>query len=140
MAQLTDDCFAFGGPMLTVDEAGRIIAERVAAVPDIERVTVASGEGRYLAADVIAPIPLPPFANSAVDGYAVAHAALNPDEPTRLPVVARAAAGQAEVAALTGRAAIRVFTGAAMPAGADTVFMQEDVEVDGTKTSSCPRD
>ena len=72
MVQLSDDCFAFGGPMMAVDEAVAIIAARVTPVQDIETVALAEADGRILAGDISAPLPLPPFTNSAVDGYAVA--------------------------------------------------------------------
>src|SRR4051812_22544990 len=71
MAQLSDDCFAFGGPMISVDEAVGIIAARVTPVREVETVALASADGRVLAQDVAAPLALPPFTNSAVDGYAV---------------------------------------------------------------------
>ena len=76
MAQLTDDCFAFGGPLLAIDEVERLIGERVTPVAETETVALKDARGRVLAADVIAPIDLPPFDNSAVDGYAVRHADL----------------------------------------------------------------
>jgi molybdopterin molybdotransferase len=72
MAQLSDDCFAFGGPMMSVDEAVGIIAARVTPVREIETIALAQADGRVLASEVRAPLPLPPFTNSAVDGYAVA--------------------------------------------------------------------
>ena len=59
MAQLSDDCFAFGGPMMSVDEAVGLIAERVTPVIDIETISLASADGRILANDVSAPLPLP---------------------------------------------------------------------------------
>ncbi len=71
MAQLSDDCFAFGGPMMSVDEAVGIIAARVTPVRQIESIALAHADGRILAHDIAAPLPLPPFTNSAVDGYAV---------------------------------------------------------------------
>ncbi|HEY2184035.1 MAG TPA: gephyrin-like molybdotransferase Glp [Xanthobacteraceae bacterium] len=131
MAQLTDDCFAFSGPLLPVDEAERIITERIAAVAEIETVPLRAGCGRIVAADVFAPMDLPPFDNSAVDGYAVRHADLDSARETRLSVVDRVTAGHAAGRALAGGDAIRIFTGAPMPAGADTVFMQEDVRTEG---------
>jgi len=76
MAQLTDDCFAFSGPLLPVDEVERIIRERVMPVAEIETVAISAASGRVIASDVVAPINLPPFDNSAVDGYAVRHADL----------------------------------------------------------------
>jgi molybdopterin molybdotransferase len=131
MAQLTDDCFAFSGPLLPVEEAERIIHARVAPVAEVETVSLQAAHGRVLARDVLAPIDLPPFDNSAVDGYAVRHADLDGKAESRLVVVERVTAGRVAAQALPVGAAIRIFTGAPMPAGADTVFMQEDVRREG---------
>ena len=131
MAQLTDDCFAFSGPLLPVAEVERIIRERITPVAEIETVTLKAAGGRVIARDVVAPIALPPFDNSAVDGYAVRHADLDREAETRLAVVERVMAGQAAERTLAAHAAVRIFTGAPMPAGADTVFMQEDVHTEG---------
>jgi molybdopterin molybdotransferase len=131
MAQLTDDCFAFSGPLLPVVEAERMIGERVAAVAEVETVPLAAARGRVIASDVVAPIDLPPFDNSAVDGYAVRHADLAAAATTRLAIGERVTAGRSAARALPPGEAIRIFTGAPMPAGADTVFMQEDCQVEG---------
>jgi molybdopterin molybdotransferase len=131
MAQLSDDCFAFSGPLLRLDDMERLIAERIAPVAETERVPLAAARRRVLAADIIAPVNLPPFDNSAVDGYAVRHADLKSDVDTRLAISGRLTAGAGEALALEVGAAVRIFTGAAMPAGADTVFMQEDVTTEG---------
>ena len=72
MAQLSDDCFAFGGPMMSVDEAVGLIAARVTPVREVETVALANADGRVLARDLVSPLSLPPFTNSAVDGNAVA--------------------------------------------------------------------
>ena len=130
MAQLTDDCFAFSGPLLPVAEAEQIIAERVVPVAEIETVPLTAAGGRILAGDLVAPIDLPPFDNSAVDGYAVRHADLDVKRDTRLAVVERITAGRAAQRSLWPGEAARIFTGAPMPEGADTVFMQEDVRPD----------
>ena len=130
MAQLTDDCFAFSGPLLPVDELEKIIAERVAPVAEIEGVALAQARGRVVAQDVIAPIDLPNFDNSAVDGYAVRHSDLNAQSDTRLAIVDRITAGRSASQPLQAGQAIRIFTGAPMPHGADTVFMQEDVRTE----------
>ena len=132
MAQLTDDCFAFSGPLLRLDDMERLIGERIAPVKEVERVPIAQARGRVLAADLIAPLNLPPFDNSAVDGYAVRHADLKSGAATRLAISGRLTAGADDCLSLKPGEAIRIFTGAPMPAGADTVFMQEDVKVDGT--------
>jgi molybdopterin molybdotransferase len=130
MAQLSDDCFAFGGPMMSVDEAVGLIASRVAAVPDIESVALPDADGRILAKDLLAPLPLPPFTNSAVDGYAVSSCHLPQAEEQAFPVTGRVQAGASAQAPVKPGEAMRIFTGAPMPEGADTVFMQEDVRVE----------
>ena len=151
MAQLSDDCFAFGGPMMSVDEAVGIITARVTPVQEIEAVSLLDADGRVLARDIAAPLPLPPFTNSAVDGYAVRSSDLpqgqeqgqekrkeeqgqekrkeDQGKERALPVTGRAQAGGAAQAAQAGHA-VRIFTGAPMPQGTDTVFMQEDVRID----------
>jgi molybdopterin molybdotransferase len=131
MAQLTDDCFAFSGPLLPVAEAERLIGERVAAVAELETVTLMAAHGRVVAHDVTAPIDLPPFDNAAVDGYAVRHADLAAQSGTRLAVGERVTAGRSAVRAIAPGEAVRIFTGAPMPLGADTVFMQEDCRLEG---------
>ncbi|MBZ0138597.1 MAG: molybdopterin molybdotransferase MoeA [Pseudorhodoplanes sp.] len=130
MAQLTDDCFAFDGPLLPVDDLEAMINERVDPVTDTEPVAVARALGRVVARDIPAPIDLPPFDNSAVDGYAVRHADLAPDAETRLRVADRVAAGHSAGRPVAAGEAVRIFTGAPMPAAADTVFMQEDCRVE----------
>ncbi len=128
MAQLSDDCFAFGGALLTLDAARAMIVAQIGPVDGTERVGLHEADGRVLAKDVPAPVDLPPFDNSAVDGYAVRLAGL--EHGGRLPVRGRLAAG-APAQPLAVGTAQRIFTGAALPPGADTVFMQEDVRLDG---------
>ncbi len=130
MAQLSRDDEAFGA-LMTLEQAGERVAALVAPVSGTETVSLAAADGRVLADAILAPLDLPPFANSAVDGYAVHSADLVSSGPTRLPLGGRVAAG-ADAAGLSvqGRA-VRVFTGAPMPDGADTVFMQEDVTLEG---------
>ena len=130
MAQLSDDCFAFGGPMMSVDEAVAIIAARVTPVHDIDTVSLVDADGRILASDISAPLPLPPFTNSAVDGYAVRSRDLPPREERAFAVTGRVQAGASASQAIRPNHAMRIFTGAPMPEGADTVFMQEDVRID----------
>jgi molybdopterin molybdotransferase len=131
MAQLTDDCFAFNGPLLPVAEAEQLIAARVNPVSGREKVPLREALGRVLAADIIAPVDLPPFDNSAVDGYAVRGEDVDAAREQRLAIVDRVAAGHAATHAVKSGEAVRIFTGAPMPPGADTVFMQEDCRIDG---------
>jgi len=126
MAQLSDDCFAFGGALLTVGAALAEIEARITPAVETETVPLSAAAGRILARDIVATMNLPPHDNSAVDGYAVAHADLIPDRATIMPVTGRAAAGHPLDRPARRGEAVRIFTGAPMPDGTDTVMMQED--------------
>ena len=132
MAQLTDDCFAFNGPLLPVAEAEQLIGARVTPVSGEELVPLRAALGRALTVSLIAPVNLPPFDNSAVDGFAVRAEDIDGARERRLAIVDRVAAGQVATRAVKSGEAVRIFTGAPMPPGADTVFMQEDCRIDGT--------
>jgi molybdopterin molybdotransferase len=131
MAQLSDDCFAFGGPLLSVEEAQALIAARIPPPEGAQEVPLASARGRVLAQDLVAGVALPPFFNAAVDGWAFRHADLAEGAPTRLIEAGRVAAGHVPVRPVGPGEAVRVFTGAPMPGGADTCVMQEDARHDG---------
>jgi molybdopterin molybdotransferase len=128
VAQLSDDCFAFGGELLLISAALRRIAADVPCVAGTELAPLQESDGRILAQDLIAPVDLPPFDNSAVDGYAVRLADLA--DTAVLPIEGRIAAGEPATDALLPGTARRIFTGAALPPCADTVFMQEDIQVE----------
>ncbi len=130
MAQLSDDTFAVEGAPLSVAAAQALIAARIPALPGEESVPLAAAAGRVLARPLLAPQPLPPFFNTAVDGYAFRHQDLAPRGESRLRLQGRVAAGQAAQPIAPGTAQ-RVLTGAPMPPGADTVMMQEDARLDG---------
>ena len=130
MAQLSDDCFAFGGQLMSVDEVVDLIKATLEPVTDLEPVAIYQADGRVLGEDVLAPLPLPPFDNSAVDGWAVAFADLDPDGETRLLIGGRIAAGGSSRGIEISGCAVRVFTGAPIPRGSDTIFMQEDTRWD----------
>jgi len=108
--------------LLSIEEALRRVLAR-AAVLEGESVPVAAAAGRYLAEDVRATVDLPPFASSAMDGYAVRAE----DTPGRLPVVFRIAAGVPAKRALAGGEAMAISTGGAVPPGADSVVPIEVV-------------
>jgi molybdopterin molybdotransferase len=134
MAQLSDDCFAFGGDLLSMTAALERVSTIEAAVAS-ESVPLKAARGRILAAPLVAAMNVPPHANSAVDGYAVAFDDLRPNEATTLPIGGRAAPGRALGRLARRGEAVRIFTGAPMPEGLDTVLMQEDcTEADGTVT------
>ncbi len=131
MAQLKDDCFAGSGQLMALDTALADLAERLSAVTGTQTVTLANALSRFLAQDIIAGRNVPPHDNSAVDGYAVFFDDLAPDGETRLAVGGRIAAGHPLDGPAVRGQAYRIFTGAPMPVGPDTVFMQEDVQLDG---------
>ena len=125
--RLQDDCFATDRDRLRHDEAISILRARVATVVGTETIPLAEAAGRVLAAPVLSPRPVPAEDNSAVDGYAFAHADYLAAGGV-LPVTGRAAAGHPLGHALSTGSAARIFTGAVMPEGADSVAMQEDCE------------
>jgi len=137
MAQLTDDCFAAGGPLMTLGDALDLLLGKLITVVETEQQTLDHCVDRVLAEPVVAPIDVPPHDNSAVDGYAVHFEDLKSDGETRLLVTGRAAAGHPLGRPVKRGEAIRIFTGAVMPAGVgdasgpDTVMMQEDCRLDG---------
>ena len=118
--------------MLELEEALRqILAEIPAADP--ETVLLNDSSGRYLAQAITAPIDLPPFDNSSMDGYAVRSADISGasgSRPVRLRVTGRIAAGDSGAGKVTEGTCIRLFTGSPLPQGADAVVMQEDTQVD----------
>ena len=130
MVQLSDDCFAVGPALIPVEAAVALLNERLPVAAGVEIVPLARADGRIAAEDCFAPNDVPPFTNSAVDGYAVRHADLVATRETILRVRGRLAAGATATIAAAG-GAVRIFTGAPMPPDTDTVFMQEDVQHDG---------
>ena len=115
--------------MLTVEEALDQILTR-APILQTESVDVTAALGRVLAEPIASRREIPPWPNSSMDGYAVRSGDTR-GGPTRLLVVGRVAAGALPSRAVQTGEAIRIFTGAPLPDGADAVVPQEDVEVDG---------
>ncbi|GAB4179837.1 MAG: molybdopterin molybdotransferase MoeA [Thalassobaculales bacterium] len=128
MAQLTDDCFAFGAPLVPIEQALDMVSARLEPVAAVERQPLAACLNRFLAADVVAERDVPPADNSAVDGYAVRFDDLAAGADSVLAVGGRVAAGHPLGRPARPGEAIRIFTGAPMPEGCDTVMMQEDCE------------
>jgi molybdopterin molybdotransferase len=135
-AKLLDDCFVLDKDRLPHEEALAILKSRVRPVVGVERVALAEAAGRFLAESVVAPRSIPAHDNAAVDGYAFSYADYDKDKGARLEVVGQAAAGHPFGAAPASGSAIRIFTGAAMPQGYDTVAMQEDVRVEASGKES----
>ncbi len=115
----------------TLAAAQAFIVQTYGTIVGTEQIASAQAEGRILSADVVAPTDLPRFDAAAMDGYALRVADLAEGSESRLRVVDRSAAGH-PASALPGQGeAVRIFTGAMVPAGADLVLMQEDCRRDG---------
>lgn len=115
-------------PLLPVADALQRLLDAATPVTDTERKGLADIEGRILAADLKARITQPPFHSSAMDGYAL-RAADAPAVGSELTVIGTASAGHAFDGTVGAGEAVRIFTGAPVPDGADTVLIQEDAEV-----------
>ncbi|MFN2164866.1 MAG: molybdopterin molybdotransferase MoeA, partial [Anaerolineae bacterium] len=114
--------------MISVEQALAEILRHVQPL-EAERVAVPDTLGRVLAQEIVSDINIPPFDNSAMDGYAVRAsdiASAMPEAPVRLRVIGSVAAGYVANAAVEPGTAIRIMTGAPLPAGADTVVPVED--------------
>ncbi len=110
---------------MAVDQARALIRQFLTPVTAIERVHVRFALNRVLAEDIISPIAVPGHDNSAMDGWAVRFADLKSGEETALTKVGESFAGKPHHGAIGPGEAVRIFTGGVMPAGADTVVMQE---------------
>lgn len=130
MGRVSPDCFDAASAPMRVADVVALIRARLPILSGHELVPLGEADGRILAEDVVASLDLPPFDNAAVDGYALRAADLAAAGETRLTVGGRVPAGHPAADPDPG-AAVRIFTGAPMPAGTDTVAMQEDVRVDG---------
>jgi len=116
-----------------LDETRTAILGAVAPLPAVD-VPLADAVGLVLASDVVADEPEPPFANTAMDGYAVRAADTadaSADAPVRLHVVGELPAGRAPTTPVGDGEAIRIMTGAPMPDGADAIVMVERTQRDG---------
>ncbi len=128
--KLLDDCFLHDKDRIRHDECISLITGRLSAVAGVEKLPLEDAAGRYSAETITAPRNVPLHDNSAVDGYAFAHLDYLANRG-RFPVTDRITAGDIEDHILPPGGAVRIFTGARMPSGADTVVMQEDCDVTG---------
>lgn len=128
---LRDDCFALpaGVNWTPVNEALDLLKNRLRPVVGRETVPLADALGRVLAEAAHARRSSPPQANSAVDGYGFAHAALGDGDQVVPLAEGRAAAGAPFAGTVPSGHAVRILTGAALPDGVDTVILQEDVTI-----------
>ena len=117
---------AVRAPLMPLDEALSALLSQIRPLSGDETVATFDADGRILAQDVVSALQVPAFDNSSMDGYAVRTADLQ-QVGVELTVTQRIAAGQQGLALQAGQVA-RIFTGAPVPAGADAIVMQEQVE------------
>lgn len=129
--KLLDDCFLHDKDRLHHAEALALLKSRVTPITGTQTVALINSTGRILAETVTAGLPVPAHHNTAVDGYAFALGHLDNATGNALPVSGRAAAGHPLRDGHATGTAVRIFTGAVMPDGTDTVVMQEDVTLTG---------
>lgn len=140
--KLLDDCFLHDKDRLAHDDAIALLKSRLSTMAVIRSLPISEASGRILAYAARAERPVPAHTNSAVDGYAIAATRYDKTSGGRFAVSGRAAAGHPLQSVPSPSTAVRIFTGAVMPQGLDTVAMQEDCVVetgdDGTTVVTIP--
>lgn len=119
--------------LLPLEEARRRIAHGIVPIGEDETVSLSRAAGRVLASDVVAPHDVPARTNSAMDGYAIDRASIPASGERALAVLGTAWAGRPFEGRVGEGEAVRIFTGAVMPDGADTVVIQERVAREGER-------
>lgn len=140
-SKLLDDCFAHDKTRMRHDEALRILKQRIGTVVGTQPVKLSEAAGRILSTTAVAPHPVPAHTNAAVDGFSFAATDYNAASGSELAVDGRAAAGNQLASKPAPTTAARIFTGAVVPEGHDTVVMQEDVRfgtVEGRSVVAIP--
>jgi molybdopterin molybdotransferase len=120
--------------MLSFEEARHLLLATVVPVLGDERISITQALGRVLAQPVVARQDVPAFAYSSMDGYALRWSDLPESGPLELPVAGESSAGSLPTT-LPAKSAFRIFTGAPLPSGADTVVMQEDCTLQTAETT-----
>ncbi|MGH8632507.1 MAG: molybdopterin molybdotransferase MoeA [Burkholderiales bacterium] len=123
---------------MPVAKAREVIARFLQPVTATERLSVRAALGRVLAEDVVSPLNVPAHDNSAMDGYAVRFADLNPDREITLKVTGTAFAGAPFKGSLAAGQCVRIMTGGVVPAGADTIVMQEHAKTEKDRVTIGP--
>ena len=116
---------------MSVQDALTTMLAQIAPVNEIMTVPLATAQGHILAENVLSPLNMPPFDNSAMDGYAFDGAQLKQDAPLRLNIIGTALAGKAWQGQVGAGECVKIMTGASMPPNCDTVIPQELCEYIG---------
>ena len=129
MAQLSNDCFKHSQKRISLEKAVSILEKKIKCIKKNQKIKLDQILGRILSKDIISKLNVPSFNNSAVDGYAFKYSDLNKKKETTLKLTGRITAGQNFNKKIKKDEIARIFTGARIPEGADTVIMQEDCGV-----------
>jgi molybdopterin molybdotransferase len=127
---MIDPCSLEPKPLLSVEEALVRIKSAVQPVTATERIALKQALGRVLSEDVVSPINIPYDRNSAMDGYALSNKDIDSHQPFTLTLAGTSWAGKPFQGSLKAGQCVRIFTGAVVPDGADTVVIQEQVNAD----------
>ena len=131
MEQIAAQLQGYDPQSLNADHVGQFLQRLVQPVDEAEEVGIFEALGRVLANDLVSPISVPPHDNSAMDGYAFDGGQLQGAAELRLQVVGTAHAGRVWQGQAGAGEAVKIMTGAVMPAGLDTVVPQEMVQPHG---------
>lgn len=121
----------FDPDSLSFEQALQRIQQSISPIRGKKNVTIREAAGHILANDVTSPMDVPPFINSAMDGYAISAEDIPADGSATLKVIGKSFAGKPFDGSCQRGEAVRIMTGAVVPQGADTVIMQEHAEVNG---------
>ena len=138
LQEITSCMDGYDPDALAVDKARAVIRSFLTPVGSNERLALRSALGRVLGEDIVSTLDVPAHDNSAMDGYAVRHADLKSEGETLLRLAGSAFAGRPFEGRVGPGECVRVMTGAVMPAGAETVVIQEIVRVDGDRVHIPP--
>ncbi len=132
-AAIANDCYQSPAEMISVSDARERILKQTLSSAASESIEINEATGRILAKDIVSGISLPPADNSAVDGFAFSGELLQKHPNHRYSIVGRSAAGTPFTGQVLASECVKIFTGALIPDGCDTVAMIEDCSVDGTQ-------
>lgn len=130
---MIDSCSIEANTLITIKQALKKIQTTLSPIDECERVVLKNTLGRVLSESIYSAINIPSDRNSAMDGYAFSSADIKTGQPFQLSLVGTSWAGKPGKKTLTPGQCIRIFTGAVIPKGADSIIEQEKIEVDGNK-------
>jgi molybdopterin molybdotransferase len=130
---MMDGCYSESKGILSISEALELIYASIKPIKNAEVVTLPNALGRVLSKSVYSPIDIPFDTNSAMDGYAFCSSDVKPESDFSLELIGTSWAGKPFLDEIHPGQCIRIFTGASLPPGADSVIMQEHADRDGER-------